>query len=95
MNNLEIQLLQAIYSHNSIELGNECFRPNIGVAQGSIIFPYIFNIYSEELMFQLEEAGWRVRDLYTFADDHLVLNGSIIQLKRELGLLRSGVLITT
>ncbi len=88
LDDLEIQLLQAIYSRNTIELGNESFRPNIGVAQGSIISPYLFNIYSEELLIRLEELGWGIRDLYGFADDHLVLNGSVIQLRRAIGIIK-------
>ena len=34
MSDVEIQLLQAIYSRNTIELGNESFRPNIGWPKG-------------------------------------------------------------
>ena len=40
----EVQLIQAIYSRTVICLGKEEFRPNVGVAQGSVISPSLFNI---------------------------------------------------
>ncbi len=84
----EIQLLRAIYARNTIELGAESFKPNVGVAQGSIISPYLFNIYSEELLLSLEQEGWRTQELYGFADDHLILNGTPRQLKMAIRLIK-------
>ncbi len=77
----EVQMLRAIYERTTIELGEEAFKPNIGVAQGSIISPYLFNIYSEELLLELEEQGWRAQELCGYADDHLVQSGSVNQLR--------------
>lgn len=53
----EIQLLRAIYCRTSIELGNESLRPNVGVAQGSIISPYLFNVYAEDMLLALQADG--------------------------------------
>ena len=50
----EIQLLKALYSRNKIRLGNHSFSPNIGVAQGSVISPFLFNIYCEDLYSKIE-----------------------------------------
>jgi len=69
----EIQLIQAIYSRTVVCQGDEKFRPNVGVAQGSVISPCLFNIYAEPLLYKLQDEGWRVEDLLGFADDHLVL----------------------
>jgi len=41
----EIKYLKAMYSRNRVRLGDFAFVPNIGVAQGSIISPSLFNIY--------------------------------------------------
>ena len=81
----EIQLLKAIYSRVTIELGDERFQPNVGVAQGSLISPFLFNIYAEGLLDDLTDEGWRERDLYGFADDHLVRSGSLLQLEKAIG----------
>jgi len=74
-----VQLIKAIYSRLTIELGEESFQPNVGVAQGSLISPYLFNIYSEGLLEDLEKEGWRARDLYGFADDHIIRCSSLNQ----------------
>jgi len=84
LTSLEVQLSKAIYSRNTIELGEESFKPNVGVAQGSIVSPYLFNVYAEDMLLGLEKEGWRGDDLYGYADDHLVVSGSIIQLKRAI-----------
>jgi len=46
----EIQFQKAIYDKLKIQMGNSCFRPNLGVAQGSVISPALFNIYTEPLL---------------------------------------------
>jgi len=80
----EVQLLQALYSRMTIELREEKFQSNVGVAQGSLISPYLFNIYAEGLLESLESEDWRARDLYGFADDHLVRNSSLPQLEKAI-----------
>jgi len=70
----EIELLRAIYSRMSINIGCESFQPNVGVPQGSVISPSLFNIYAASFLERLEENGWGIHDLLAFADDHLVIN---------------------
>ena len=79
----EIQLIKAIYSRTKIRLGNHSFTPNIGVAQGSIISPFLFNIYSEDLYHTLEKEGEiPYGDLMGYADDLLIICTSPSQLRK-------------
>ncbi len=85
----EIQLIKAIYSRNQIHLGKHSFTPNIGVAQGSIISPFLFNIYSEDLYQTLEkEVDISYDDLMGYADDLLVMCTSLHQLRKCIGVIQ-------
>jgi len=53
----EIQLVKALYSRNRIRLGNQCFTPNVGVAQGSVISPSLFNVYCEDLYIDIMDRA--------------------------------------
>jgi len=53
----EIQLIKAIYSRTNLCLGTHSFTLNIGVAQGLIISPFQFNIYTEDLYDTLEKEA--------------------------------------
>jgi len=79
----EIQLLKALYSRNKIRLGTQHFTPNIGVAQGSVISPFLFNVYCEDMYKKIEsEADINYKDLLGYADDLLVICTSPHQLKK-------------
>ena len=81
----DIQLIRAIYSRTRIKLGNHSFSPNIGVAQGSGISPFLFNIYAEDLYYTLEkEVDINYKDLMGYADDLLVICTSLSQLRKAI-----------
>jgi hypothetical protein len=85
----EIQLIQAIYSRNRIRLGKETLTPNIGLAQGSVISPALFNIYCEELYEKINvEADVPLEDLLGYADDLLILCSSQEQLRKAIRIIR-------
>ncbi len=52
----EIQLIKAIYSRSRLYLGKESLQPNVGVAQGSVISPALFNIYAPPIQIRRERA---------------------------------------
>ena len=84
----EVQLIQAVYSRTKICLGDEELLPNVGVAQGSVISPSLFNVYAESLLEDLEMKGWNVDDLFGFADDHLIINLTKGTLRKAITLVR-------
>ena len=85
----EIGLIKALYSRAKIRLGDEAFTPNIGVAQGSLISPGLFNIYCEDLYCKLEEnVGIHMEDLMGYADDMLIICSSLAQLRKVVELVR-------
>lgn len=69
----EVQYLQSLYSKLSIHAGRHQMRPNIGVFQGLIISPALFNIYLEPLLNLLtEREGLPMEDVLAYADDLLI-----------------------
>ena len=85
----EIQLLKAIYSRLKIKIGKESFTPNIGVAQGSLISPALFNIYAEDLYKTLDNAGIAPDDQMGYADDLFILCSSKSELKSVISVVKT------
>ena len=48
------------------------FRPNLGVAQGSIISPALFDIYTGPLLWELSKIS-SIEDIFAYAGDILVI----------------------
>ena len=68
----EINFQKAIYDKITIQLENSTFRPNLGVAQGSVISPSLFDIYTEPLLKELNKL-LPIDDIFAYADDILIL----------------------
>ena len=86
----EIQLVKAIWSRLKIFVGKECFTPNVGVAQGSILSPALFDIYLEPILKSLiRNLGISIEDLLVYADDILIIVDSLESLKQTIKFLRS------
>jgi len=59
------------------------------VAQGSVISPSLFNIYSEDLLYQIEEKALiSYEDLLAYADDLLILCTSPHQLRQVIRIIK-------
>ena len=70
----EIEFIEQIYARLRIRVGKHIIRPNRDVAQGSIISPALFNIFIEDLSYELQDkAGISLEDLLFYADDLLTL----------------------
>ena len=86
----DIQLIKAIYSRSRIRLGKHHFAPNIGVAQGSVISPALFNIYCEDLYEGIRDDAYvKEDDMLGYADDLLIIFTSIVQLKKAAAIIKS------
>jgi len=83
------QLIRALYSRIKLRLGKESIRPNQGVAQGSIISPALFNIYSEELLLLLEKQGTSLEDLLGYADDLCVICDNLEEVSKVIEVVRN------
>jgi len=84
----EVLLPRAIYSRLKIKLGTEMTNCNIGVAQGSMISPALFDIFTESLILSLKDTGWSLEDILAFTDDHLIICDSVKDLERTISLVK-------
>ena len=88
-NKCEIDLIRAIYSRLVIRLGKETLHYNTGVAQGSMISPSLFDIYAEDLLFEMVQNGWSAEDILAFADDHLFISDSKDEVRKAIQITKS------
>jgi len=77
----EINFQKAIYDRLIIQYENSSFRPNLGVAQGSIISPALFDIYTEPMLWKLKELI-PIDDIFAYADDILILCNDLETLEK-------------
>jgi len=68
----EITFQKAIYDKILIQAENSTFRPNLGMAQGSVISPSLFGMKTESLLKELGEF-LTLDDILAYADDILIL----------------------
>ena len=70
-----------MYARSKILIGGHSFEADLGVVQGGVLSPMLFNIYLEEALTHTTKLREMIKrgDLLAFADDMLILANS----KRE------------
>jgi hypothetical protein len=70
--------MTSLHRESTIQVGNQRINAEMGLPQGSILSPVLFNVYLEEAIkssWKLEEVRKR-GDLLAFADDMLVMSNA-------------------
>ena len=74
-----MNLITKLHRQSEIEIGGHKLNAEMGLPQGSILSPVLFNVYLEEALkssVKLEAVRKR-GDLLAFADDMLVMSSSV------------------
>ena len=71
-----MELIVKVHNESTIQVGTHSMNTEMGLPQGSILSPVLFNVYLEKALKtskKLEEVRRR-GDLLAFADDMLVMS---------------------
>jgi RNA-directed DNA polymerase len=71
-------LMVKMYQKSQVVIGKHSFSADLGVVQGGVLSPMLFNVYLEEALGTTDKLKEMVRrgDLLAFADDMLILTNS-------------------
>ena len=71
-------LIIKMYLQSQVVIGKHSFSADLGVVQGRVLSPMLFNIYLEEALGTTQKLREMVNrgDLLAFADDILILSNS-------------------
>ena len=71
-------LIIQMYARSRVLIGGHAFDADLGVVQGGVLSPMLFNIYLEEALGHTTKLREMIRrgDLLAFADDMLILTNS-------------------
>ena len=71
-------LIIKMYQQSQVVIGKHSFSADLGVVQGGVLSPMLFNIYLEEALGTTQKLKEMVNrgDLLAFADDMLILTNS-------------------
>ena len=70
-------LIIKMYQQSQVVIGKHSFSADLGVVQGGVLSPMLFNVYLEEALGTTQKLREINRgDLLAFADDMLILTNS-------------------
>ena len=77
-----MNLIIKLHRQSEIEIGGHKLEAEMGLPQGSILSPVLFNVYLEEALKTSDklESVRKRGDLLAFADDMLVMSNSVSDL---------------
>ena len=71
-----MELIEKLHQDSIIEVGSSSLNAEMGLPQGSVLSPILFNVYLEDALnsSQMLQGMRRRGDLLAFADDMLVMS---------------------
>ena len=71
-----------LHENNEIVIGEDTININYGIAQGSVLAPYLFNIYLEEALNSCDifKEMIKRRDLLAYADDITIFTKNDVEI---------------
>ena len=79
-----LNLIRLLHDNNEVVIGQETININFGIAQGSVLAPYLFNIYLEEALNSCDvfKELMRRKDLLAYADDFTIFTKHDMEIGR-------------